>query len=67
MQETLIAQNIKCGGCAAAIREGLLALGGVNTVEVDIASGRVTVEGPDLARDALAAELARLGYPEASA
>ncbi|NIP71548.1 MAG: heavy-metal-associated domain-containing protein, partial [Gammaproteobacteria bacterium] len=34
--ETFRAQNIKCGGCAGTIRDGLLALDGVSGVEVDI-------------------------------
>jgi len=55
--------NIKCGGCAASIKNGLAELGGVQTVEVDVASGDVSVSG-DVARNELAAKLAELGFPE---
>ncbi len=63
MSEVFMAQNIKCGGCASAIEEGLGKLEGVSSVSVGVASGQVTVEGT-LERAALAAALAELGYPE---
>lgn len=56
--------NVKCGGCAANIRKGLAELPGVQTVEVDVPSGRVTVTGEGLARARLTAKLGELGYPE---
>ncbi|HHC72372.1 MAG TPA: copper chaperone [Thiotrichales bacterium] len=62
--ETFEAQNIKCGGCAQAIRDGLGDQPGVTSVEVEIESGRVTVSGENLDRASLAARLAELGYPE---
>ncbi len=59
------AQNIKCGGCASAIQEGLAGLPGVNAVEVDVETGTVRIDGdPD--RDAVTAKLAELGYPVAA-
>jgi len=67
MQETFSVQNVKCGGCASNIRNGLGALPGVASVEVEVASGTVVVQGDNLSRPALAQKLAELGYPEASA
>ncbi len=64
-KESITVRNVKCGGCAAAIQEGLGKLPGVSRVEVDVASGLVTVEGDTLDRAGLRAELARLGYPPA--
>ncbi len=61
--EIFEAQNIKCGGCASNIENGLKALAGVNQVSVDVASGRVEVSGDGLDRAQLAAKLAELGYP----
>lgn len=63
-QEIVLAQNIKCGGCVTRIRDGLSALAGVTAIDVDIASGRVTVTGGSISRLAITAKLAELGYPE---
>lgn len=65
MDEQFKVKNVKCGGCVAAIEAGLKALPGVQSVEVVIDGGRVTVQGEALDRAALSAKLAELGYPEA--
>ncbi len=57
-------ENIKCGGCANSIRKGLLQLEGVSAAEVDVEAGTVEVEAPESAREAVAAKLASMGYPE---
>jgi copper chaperone len=57
--------NIKCGGCARSIDKALRADLRVSSVEVDVDKGVVSVEATDDAREALRAELLRLGYPEA--
>lgn len=57
--------NIKCGGCANSIDKALRADSRVTGVEVDIDKGVVSVQASDDAREALRAELLRLGYPEA--
>jgi copper chaperone len=55
--------NVKCGGCVSAIQQGLSELPGVEAVEVEIASGRVSVEAErDLSAE-LAQTLRQLGYP----
>ena len=64
MQENFSVQNVKCAGCVAAIRDGLVSMPGVSSVEVIIEGGKVTVEGGELNRTVLAAKLAELGYPE---
>ena len=66
MNEQIEVENVKCGGCAAAIREGLAGVTGVESVEVDVASGRVEVTGNGLDRGEIATQLAALGYPERS-
>jgi copper chaperone len=63
--EIFTVQNVKCGGCVTAITNGLSGLDGIDAVEVDIPSGRVTVNGSALQREALVVKLAELGYPEA--
>lgn len=67
MSDTLqiTAQNIKCGGCANAIETGLKALPGIERVKVDIGSGKVHIEGENLAEQAIRDKLAELGYPAA--
>lgn len=57
--------NIKCGGCARSIDRALRADPRVSGVEVDVEHGTVSVQASDDAREALRAELLRLGYPEA--
>lgn len=63
--ETFLVKNVKCGGCAGAIENGLKTLPGIDSVDVEIDSGKVTVSGSDLSREQLAAKLQELGYPEA--
>ena len=67
MNETLqiMAQNIKCGGCASAIENGLKPLSGVEQVTIEIDSGRVTVDGDNLSEQQIRDKLAELGYPPA--
>lgn len=63
--EEFTVSNVKCGGCASAIQNGLQGLPGVETVEVSVQDGRVTVTGEGLSREDLSGKLAELGYPEA--
>jgi copper chaperone len=63
--ETFVVKNVKCGGCASAIQNGLMPMPGVHEVEVAVEGGRVTVRGESLTRQALSAKLSELGYPEA--
>jgi len=64
MRYVIAVENIKCGGCASSIRKGLLEDAQVTDVQVDIEQGRVTIDGDENARDALATKLAHMGYPE---
>ena len=57
-------ENIKCGGCANSIVNGLQALEGVASVGVDIEQGRITVAGDDALRPVISKKLEQLGYPE---
>ena len=62
--ETFTVTNVKCGGCVSAIENGLKSMPGVESVEVVIDGGKVTVVGSDLEREQLSAKLQELGYPE---
>ena len=57
-------ENIKCGGCANSIVNGLQALEGVAAVDVDVEQGRITIAGDDSLRQSVSARLLELGYPE---
>jgi len=59
-------KNVKCGGCATTIHDGLLGVAGVKDVVVVVQGGEVTVSGEGLDRAALAQKLGHLGYPEAA-
>lgn len=63
--ETFTVQNVKCGGCASAIKDGIGAMPGIDSVEVEVDGGMVTVTGTNLDRSTLSAKLAELGYPVA--
>lgn len=60
---TVTVNGMTCGHCVAAVTEELTGLAGVRTVDVDLASGRVTIasEAP-LDRSALAAAVDEAGY-----
>ena len=64
-RELFTVQKVKCDGCATNIREGLLNLPGIDSVDVEISTGQVAVQGTQLSREELAGKLAALGYPEA--
>lgn len=64
MSYQISVENIKCGGCAATIKNKLSELDVVTATDVAIEEGIVTVDGDESGRDVVAAELLRLGYPE---
>lgn len=64
-RELFMVQKVKCDGCATNIREGLLNLPGIDSVEVKVSTGQVTIQGTQLSREELAGKLDALGYPEA--
>ena len=57
-------ENVKCQGCAQAIRTGLMKHAKVREVQVDVPSGRVRVETGAEIRQELSGMLRELGYPE---
>lgn len=63
MNATLIIENLKCGGCAATIKKGLLSLDHVEKVEVAVDSSEVTYEATAEVSDAVKEKLSKMGYP----
>jgi len=57
-------ENIKCGGCASTIRTKLEAMDGIDSIDVEIDAGIVSVVAADDTRAAVTEKLLTLGYPE---
>jgi copper chaperone len=64
MSLSIQVENIKCGGCANSIKKGLMDEAGVSMVEINVERGMVSIDGENLDRDAIAAHLLKMGYPE---
>lgn len=64
MAYTISVENIKCGGCANTITSKLTALDSVDSCQVDIENGMITVDGDAAQKPAVAQLLLKLGYPE---
>ncbi|MCW3480396.1 heavy-metal-associated domain-containing protein [Neisseriaceae bacterium JH1-16] len=61
-QVELKVDGMTCGGCVASVKKALSAVSGVQAVEVDLASGRVEVEGEALDKQALDAAVEAAGF-----
>ncbi len=57
-------ENIKCGGCANTITTRLNAMDVVDSCEVNIEKGIVTVSGDESYKAEVTQLLLKLGYPE---
>ncbi len=55
-------QGMTCTHCVLSVREEISEVPGVKAVDVDLASGRVTVAGEDVDDDAIRAAVADAGY-----
>jgi copper chaperone CopZ len=54
--------GMTCGHCVSSVREEVSKVDGVRSVEVDLASGRVSVSGPGFTDDAVKAAVEEAGY-----
>ena len=59
-------QGMTCAHCVLSVREEVSEVPGVSAVDVDLASGRVTVIGDDVGEQAVRAAVADAGYEVAS-
>jgi len=65
MQIAIEVENIKCGGCANSITGKLMEDERIQTVEVDVDNGIVTLEAnSDEVRTDAISSLLKMGYPE---
>ena len=55
-------EGMTCSHCARSVREEVADLRGVNVVDVDLGSGRMTVTGSEIDDDAVRAAVAKAGY-----
>jgi copper chaperone CopZ len=55
-------EGMTCQHCVASVTEEVTEVAGVERVEVDLATGRVTVSGADVPEDAVRAAVAEAGY-----
>ncbi len=62
-QVKLKVSNVKCGGCVSNIQNGLGNMAGITSVEVDIPTGEVTLDGDISDLAGIKEKLRTLGYP----
>jgi copper ion binding protein len=55
-------QGMTCSHCVLSVREEVSEVRGVSAVDVDLASGRMTVTGQDVNDDAVREAVAEAGY-----
>ena len=57
--------NLKCGGCANTVKKGVITIEGVNEVNVNVETSKVTIDSKDeLVVTLVKKKLASMGYPE---
>ena len=64
MKTTLQIENLKCGGCAATIKKGILAIDGVENVDVNLEESSVSITSTKNNLEEVKIKLSKLGYPE---
>ena len=57
-------ENIKCGGCANTITTRLNEMDSIDSCEVDVEKGIVSINGDESSRQQVTQLLLKLGYPE---
>jgi copper chaperone len=57
-------ENIKCGGCANTITSRLNEMDSIDSCEVDVEKGIVSINGDESSREQVTQLLLKLGYPE---
>lgn len=64
---TVIVTGMTCGHCAASVRDEVSGIAGVTGVEVDVSSGRVTIDSVrEVDADAIKTAVEEAGYQLAS-
>ena len=61
-----VVRGMTCAHCVMSVREEVSEVPGVRAVDVDVASGRMTVSGENISDDAVRAAVAEAGYDAAA-
>ncbi len=57
--------NLKCGGCANTIKKGILSIDGINEVNVEVETSKVTIDTTEeTVVKQVKEKLSKMGYPE---
>ena len=64
MTTTIHIENLKCGGCAATIKKGILGIDSVEEVDVNVETSEVQVSHGKDVISTIKEKLSKLGYPE---
>ena len=62
MERTIMVKGMTCGHCEKAVKEALAELEGVNSVKVDLETGKVVVEGEGMKDQLLEDAVIESGY-----
>jgi len=62
MTRTYTVQGMTCSHCVLSVTEEVSEVAGVRQVDVDLASGRLAVDGDGFSDDAIRAAVADAGY-----
>lgn len=65
METKIYIENLKCGGCAATIKKGILSVDGVSEINVIVDESLVEVTTKSDVITAVKEKLSKMGYPEA--
>ncbi len=64
MTTTIHIENLKCRGCAATIKKGILGIDSVEDVDVNVETSEVSVSHKSDVISQIKEKLSKLGYPE---
>ena len=64
MQTKIYIENLKCGGCAATIKKGILSMDGVSEIAINVDESLVEVITKSDVTIAIKEKLSKMGYPE---
>lgn len=64
MKQEIYIENLKCGGCANTIINGLNSIKGVDNVNVDVENSLVALTSNEATLVLVKEKLSKLGYPK---
>lgn len=63
MKTTVVIENLKCGGCAATIKKGLLSLDKVSDIDINLETSEISYTASEDVTDIVKQKLSKMGYP----